>query len=130
MTTYMLAHWVRDRKRGARIPLEVAVRQLTLDPAALYGFTDRGVLRPGMKGDVNVIDLDRVALRPPEMAYDLPAGAPRLLQRARLRRDDRRGRGHVPRRRSDGSPAGASGALAADAGRLSCSRARARGCAR
>ena len=83
MTTYMLAHWVRDRKRGARIPLELAVRQLTRDPAALYGFTDRGVLRPGMKGDVNVIDLDRVALRPPEMAYDLPAGAPRLLQRAR-----------------------------------------------
>jgi N-acyl-D-aspartate/D-glutamate deacylase len=83
MTTYVLAHWVRDRTRGARIPLEDAVKQLTHDPAALYGFTDRGVLRPGMKADVNVVDLDRVALCAPEMAHDLPAGAPRLLQRAR-----------------------------------------------
>jgi N-acyl-D-amino-acid deacylase len=83
MTTYVLSHWVRDRTRGARIPLELAVRQLTHDPAALYGFADRGVLRPGLKGDVNVIDLDRVGLRAPEMAHDLPAGASRLLQRAR-----------------------------------------------
>ncbi|MBY0274420.1 amidohydrolase family protein, partial [Candidatus Binatia bacterium] len=83
MTTYVLAHWVRDRTRGARIPLELAVEQLTRGPALLYGFTDRGVLRPGAKGDVNVVDLDRVALCAPEMAYDLPAGAPRLLQRAR-----------------------------------------------
>jgi N-acyl-D-amino-acid deacylase len=83
MTTYVLAHWVRDRTRGARIRLERAVKQLTHDPAALYGFADRGVLRPGLKADVNVVDLDRVALCAPEMAYDLPAGAPRLLQRAR-----------------------------------------------
>ena len=82
MTTYVLSHWVRDRTRGPRIPLEAAVKRLTHDTAELYGFTDRGVVRPGMKADLNVIDLDRVQLELPEMAFDLPAGAPRLLQRA------------------------------------------------
>jgi N-acyl-D-aspartate/D-glutamate deacylase len=82
MTTFVLTHWVRDRRRGPRIPLERAVRMLTRDPAALYGLTDRGVLRPGAKADVNVVDLDRLQLRLPEMAFDLPAGARRLVQRA------------------------------------------------
>ncbi len=80
--TYMLTHWVRDRTRGARLPLELVIRKMTSDPAALYGLGDRGVLAVGRKGDCNVIDLDRLALRRPEMHYDLPAGAPRLLQRA------------------------------------------------
>jgi N-acyl-D-aspartate/D-glutamate deacylase len=82
MTTFMLTHWVRDRRRGPRIPLERAVRALTRDPAALYGLRDRGVVRPGAKADLNVIDFDRLQLRLPEMAFDLPAGARRLLQRA------------------------------------------------
>jgi N-acyl-D-aspartate/D-glutamate deacylase len=82
MTTFMLTHWARDRRRGPRIPLETAVRALTRDPAALYGLDDRGVLRPGMKADLNVIDFERLRLRLPEMAFDLPAGARRLLQRA------------------------------------------------
>jgi N-acyl-D-aspartate/D-glutamate deacylase len=82
MTTFMLTHWVRDRRRGPRISLETAVRALTRDPAALYGLHDRGVLRPGLKADLNLIDLDRLRLRLPEMAFDLPAGARRLLQRA------------------------------------------------
>ncbi|HKA30009.1 MAG TPA: amidohydrolase family protein [Candidatus Binatia bacterium] len=82
MTTFMLTHWVRDRHRGPRIALETAVRALTRDPAALYGLHDRGVLRTGLKADINLIDLDRLRLRLPEMAFDLPAGARRLLQRA------------------------------------------------
>jgi N-acyl-D-aspartate/D-glutamate deacylase len=82
MTTSMLTHWVRDRRRGPRMPLEVAVRALTRDPAALYGLHDRGVLAPGRKADVNLIDFDRLRLRLPEMAFDLPAGARRLVQRA------------------------------------------------
>jgi N-acyl-D-aspartate/D-glutamate deacylase len=82
MTTFMLTHWARDRRRGPRIALETAVRALTRDPAALYGLDDRGVLRPGMKADLNVIDFERLRLRLPEMAFDLPAGARRLLQRA------------------------------------------------
>jgi N-acyl-D-amino-acid deacylase len=82
MTTFMLTHWARDRRRGPKIPLETAVRALTRDPAALYGLHDRGLLAIGRKADVNVIDFDRLQLRLPEMAFDLPAGARRLLQRA------------------------------------------------
>ena len=81
-TTYMLTHWVRDRSRGERLPLEWVVRKMTSETASLYGLGDRGELRPGMKGDVNVIDLDRLALGLPEMVHDLPAGARRLLQPA------------------------------------------------
>src|SRR5262245_60432070 len=82
MTTFMLTHWARDRRRGPRIPLETAVRALTHDPARLYGLGDRGLVRPGRKADLNVIDLRGLRLHLPEMAFDLPAGARRLLQRA------------------------------------------------
>jgi N-acyl-D-aspartate/D-glutamate deacylase len=80
--TFMLTHWVRDRRRGERIPLEFAVRRQTADTARFYGFHDRGVLAPGMRADVNLIDFDRLALLGPEMVYDLPASGRRLVQRA------------------------------------------------
>ena len=80
--TYMLTHWVRDRSRGERLPLELVIRKMTSDTAALYGLDDRGTITVGAKGDVNVIDLPRLTLRRPAMAHDLPAGAPRLLQTA------------------------------------------------
>ena len=80
--TYMLTHWVRDRSRGARLPLELVVRKMTSDTAALYGMHDRGTVEVAKKADLNVIDLDRMVLHRPEMHYDLPAGARRLLQRA------------------------------------------------
>jgi N-acyl-D-amino-acid deacylase len=80
--TYMLTHWVRDRTRGERLPLELVVRKMTSDTAALYGFEDRGEITPGKKADLNVIDLEHLALHRPEMHYDLPGGARRLLQRA------------------------------------------------
>jgi N-acyl-D-amino-acid deacylase len=73
---------VRDRRRGPRIPLELAVKCLTHDPAALFGLDDRGTIACGMKADLNLIDFDRLDLRLPEMAFDLPGGARRLLQRA------------------------------------------------
>ncbi len=82
MTTYMLTHWVRDRTRGPRLPLEYAVKRLTRDPAELYGLGDRGVLAPGKRADVNVVDFDRLALRYPEQVTDLPADAGRLVQRS------------------------------------------------
>ncbi len=82
MTTFMLTHWVRDRRRGPRLPLEFAVRRLTADNAALLGLRDRGRLRPGLKADINIIDFDRLRLHRPDMAFDLPAGGRRLLQRA------------------------------------------------
>jgi len=80
--TYMLTHWVRDRSRGEKLPLELVVRKMTSDTASLYGLGDRGVVAPGYRGDLNVIDLDALTLHRPEMVYDLPGGARRLLQRA------------------------------------------------
>jgi N-acyl-D-aspartate/D-glutamate deacylase len=82
MTTSLLTHWARDRKRGPRLPLEWVVRKMTRETSELYGLLDRGVLAPGLRADLNVIDFDRLALSLPILAHDLPAGARRLLQRA------------------------------------------------
>jgi N-acyl-D-amino-acid deacylase len=82
MPTYLLSHWVRDRSRGERLPLEEAVRMQTSEAAALFGLDDRGTLAVGKKADMNVIDLDRIALLPPRAVDDLPAGGRRLLQGA------------------------------------------------
>jgi N-acyl-D-aspartate/D-glutamate deacylase len=83
LPTYMLSHWARDRSRGERLSIERAVHLQTRGTASLYGFDDRGLLTPGLLADVNVIDLDALAIEPPEMAYDLPAGGRRLVQRSR-----------------------------------------------
>lgn len=80
-TTYLLTHWVRDRVRG-RIDLAKAVNMLTQAPARLYRFDDRGVIAPGLKADLNVIDLDRLRLDSPHVVRDLPAGGQRLTQEA------------------------------------------------
>ena len=80
--TFMLQHWVRDRTRGERFSVEEAVRMLTKEPADLYGFADRGVVEPGRRADLNIIDLDRLRLHMPRVENDLPTGAPRLLQGA------------------------------------------------
>jgi len=82
LPTYMLTHWSRDRDRGARFTLEQVVAMQTSRTAALYGFDDRGVVAPGLRADLNVIDLDGLRLSPPEMVHDLPAGGRRLIQRA------------------------------------------------
>jgi N-acyl-D-aspartate/D-glutamate deacylase len=82
MPTWMLTHWVRDRRRGERLPLEFVVQRQTRDTAALYGLRDRGVLAPGMVGDVNVIDFEGLRLLAPQVVADLPAGGRRLLQQA------------------------------------------------
>jgi N-acyl-D-aspartate/D-glutamate deacylase len=83
MPTYLLTHWVQGRTRGPRIPLETAVRLQTKNTADVWGFTDRGTLEVGKKGDLNVIDLDALALDAPLMVNDLPAGGRRLIQRVR-----------------------------------------------
>jgi N-acyl-D-amino-acid deacylase len=81
--TYLLKHWARDRTRGPKLPLERLVKKQTLDTATVYGLTDRGLLAAGRKADINVIDFDALDLLPPQVAYDLPTGGRRLLQRAR-----------------------------------------------
>ncbi|GGD91257.1 amidohydrolase [Tsuneonella deserti] len=85
--TFMLQHWVRDRKRArdrqnGRISLEHAIKRQCQDTARLYGLNDRGVLAPGYLADLNVIDMDRLKLGKPWLAFDLPAGGKRLLQKA------------------------------------------------
>jgi N-acyl-D-aspartate/D-glutamate deacylase len=80
--TFMLSHWVRDRTRGPRVPVELVVKRMTSDSAKLYGLLDRGLIEPGYKADLNLIDLDAVGLKLPEMVFDLPAGGRRLIQRA------------------------------------------------
>jgi N-acyl-D-aspartate/D-glutamate deacylase len=80
--TLLLTHWARDRTRGARLALEALIRKQTHANALAYGLPDRGLLAPGYKADLNVIDFDRLRLTAPEVVYDLPAGGRRLLQRA------------------------------------------------
>lgn len=79
--TFMLQHWVRDRKRGT-ISLANAIKRQCHDTARLYGLRDRGVLAPGYLADINIIDMDKIALGKPWLAFDLPAGGKRLLQKA------------------------------------------------
>src|SRR5690349_8710539 len=79
--TFMLQHWVRDRERGT-IPLELAIKRQCRDTALLYGLADRGLLAKGYLADVNVIDMEKLRLGKPWLAFDLPAGGKRLLQKA------------------------------------------------
>ena len=78
-STFLLSHWVRER--GA-LTVEAAIHKLSGEPAAWLGLGDRGLLRPGRRADVNVIDLPALALHRPELLRDLPAGGKRFLQRA------------------------------------------------
>jgi N-acyl-D-amino-acid deacylase len=82
MPTMLLTHWVRDRTRGPRLTLEAAVRMQTAETADLYGLGDRGRLIAGYRADLNIIDMGRLRLLPPEVLHDLPAGSRRLVQRA------------------------------------------------
>jgi N-acyl-D-aspartate/D-glutamate deacylase len=79
--TYLLTHWGRDRAKG-KFDLGFLVKRQTADTAAAVGLADRGVIAPGMKADINVIDFDRLRVEAPVMAFDLPAGGKRLLQGA------------------------------------------------
>ena len=79
-TSFLLAHWVREK---GLFRIEEAVRRMTSASARVLGFADRGTLAPGMKADVNVIDLGSVAERQPQLVHDFPGGAPRLIQKAK-----------------------------------------------
>jgi N-acyl-D-amino-acid deacylase len=79
LQTHLLSYWVRERQA---LTIEQAVRMLTLVPATLWGFADRGLVRPGMVADLNVFDPETVGAALPEVVHDFPAGATRLVQRA------------------------------------------------
>jgi len=80
--TTLLTYWTRDRTRGPLLPLAHIIRLQARETARAVGLYDRGVLKPGYRADLNVIDYDNLRLHAPQIAYDLPAGGKRLLQRA------------------------------------------------
>ena len=80
--TYQLMHWVRDRSRGPRLPIELIVAKQTARNADLFGLSDRGRIRPGQRADLNVIDLEHLSLGALQVTHDLPAGGGRILQSA------------------------------------------------
>ncbi|HZJ65396.1 MAG TPA: amidohydrolase family protein [Kofleriaceae bacterium] len=79
--THALTHWGRDRARG-RLELPWLIKRQTSETAAAVGLLDRGLVRPGMKADLNVIDFARLRMRRPHIVYDLPANGRRLMQKA------------------------------------------------
>src|SRR3984893_15028372 len=78
--TYLLTHWTRDRKRGEKLSIPFVVAAQSRKTAVSVGLYDRGVIAPGYKADINIIDYDRLHLHPPKVHYDLPVGGRRLLQ--------------------------------------------------
>ncbi len=78
--TYLLTHWTRDRKRGEKLSIPFVVAVQSRKTALSVGLSDRGLIAPGYKADINVIDYDRLHLHPPKVHYDLPVGGRRLLQ--------------------------------------------------
>jgi N-acyl-D-aspartate/D-glutamate deacylase len=80
--TFMLTHWVRDRQRGERLALPFVIAALSQRTAQVVGLDDRGVLAPGYRADVNIIDFERLRLGSPFVMKDLPTGGRRLMQHA------------------------------------------------
>ncbi len=83
MPTFLLTHWVRDRARGPRLSLEKMVARQTRRTAELYGLLDRGLIAPGLRADINVIDFESLSFDMPKMVYDFPANGRRLVQHAK-----------------------------------------------
>jgi N-acyl-D-aspartate/D-glutamate deacylase len=78
-STYLFSHWVREREI---MSLEEAIRKLTFVPASLFGFFERGLVRPGMAADLMVFDPATISPLEPGEAHDLPGGAKRRKQLA------------------------------------------------
>ena len=81
--TSMLTHWARDRTRGPQLPLEFLVHKQTAATARTYGLHDRGVIAPGYRADLNIIDFEELRLERPIVVHDLPAGGKRIVQRSK-----------------------------------------------
>ena len=81
-TTTALALWTKDRRRGEKLPLEFMVNHITQRTAHHVGLYDRGIVAPGYRADINIIDMDELGTPPPRIVHDLPAGGRRLMQTA------------------------------------------------
>jgi N-acyl-D-amino-acid deacylase len=80
--TSLIAYWTRDRTRGPRLKLSFVIHALSRRNAVAVGFDDRGLIAPGMKADINIIDYENIRLHSPQVVKDLPAGGRRLIQSA------------------------------------------------
>ena len=80
--TTLIQHWGRDRDRGEKFPLEALIKMQTFETSRLLGINDRGLLKEGLKADINVIDFENLTIHEPEIVNDLPAGGRRLVQKA------------------------------------------------
>ena len=78
-STFVLSHWYRD---ASVYTLQEAVRRISAESARVLGLKDRGTLKTGKRADVNVIDMNRLEERQPQLVHDFPGGAPRFIQRA------------------------------------------------
>ena len=81
-STYLLAHWGRNRTRGELIDVPTLIKAQSRDTARAVGLSDRGTIEPGMRADINLIDFDNLRVRVPRIVNDLPAGGARLEQLA------------------------------------------------
>jgi N-acyl-D-aspartate/D-glutamate deacylase len=80
-STFMLTHWVQQRAQD-RLSLEQAVEMMTSRNARYLGLADRGLLAPGLRADINVMDPARLSVGVPKLVRDLPGGGKRFLQKA------------------------------------------------
>ena len=80
--TFMLQHWGRDRVRGPKLDLEFLVAKQTSKTAQTFGLLDRGVLAPGYRADINIVDPTAIRVKKPQLLHDLPANGKRLIQYA------------------------------------------------
>ena len=78
--TFVLSHWTRDL---GKYSVGDAVRRITAAPARIIGLKDRGTLAAGQRADINVLDLESLAEKMPEIVHDFPGGAPRFIQRGK-----------------------------------------------
>ncbi len=83
MPTFLLTHWARDRNRGERLQLEHMIHRQTQATAQMYGLSDRGLIAPGMRADLNLINFEALNFDMPTMVYDFPANGRRLVQHAK-----------------------------------------------
>jgi len=78
--SFVLSHYVRET---GVFTLPQAIKRMTADPAAVIGLNDRGILKAGMKADINVFNPEEVTELQAVLVHDFPGDAPRYIQRAR-----------------------------------------------
>jgi len=78
-SSFVLSHWHRET---GNFTMGQAIQKMTSGPARVIGLSDRGILKEGMRADVNVFDANNVSELQPELVHDFPGGSPRYIQRA------------------------------------------------